>query len=810
MARLFPAVAVAGIISVTSALAQFAEVKLENPLSGHRTRSLGYSSALDGDTLIAGAPDTHLPGALGAGLACIFRNDGQGNWTPEAQLVAPDPAANDQFGFCVAISGDTAVAGAILDDYDETTDCGSVYVFTRSGSTWTAQAKLFPADAVANHRFGTAVSISGDTIVVGARGDDAQGADAGAAYVFTRSDGAWTQQAKLTAADAAVNDWFAISVAIRGDTIVAGAVGDKDQGSFTGSAYVFIRSGETWTQQAKLTASDAGAHHWFGSSVAIDYNTVVVGADGDDHAGARSGSAYVFVRSGGVWTEQAKLTAADADAGDEFGHSVAASGDTAVVGAWRQKSGVMDSGAAYVFARSGAVWSQQVKLKDSHVDSFDKFGVSVAISGDTMAAGVSDGEAGPGAGAVCVFNRTDDAWTLQAKVNAIDNATQNLFGLRVLISGDLAMVGAPYTNARGLGSGAVWVYARAGGDWALQQEVVPSDASAGDFFGSSLMVSGDTAIVGAYADDAPVSDCGSAYVFTNSGGAWTEQAKLTASDAAPYDLFGESVAISGDIAVVGAPLDDGGDEVDCGSAYVFARPQGAWWEVAKLVAPDATRDDYFGAAVDVDGDTIVVGSSRSTTGTVYVFMPEGAAWSMRQKLMASDAGPGNRFGRSVALEGDTLVVGAPPEYVGAEIGTGAAYVFSRTGDTWTEQAKLIAADAAPDNGFGSSVAIAGGTIVIGASRDDSEAAPDPEYGLDFLTAAGSVYVFSQRGGAWTQCAKLTPSDPGTLDLFGSAVSISGDTVIVGAAWNDDPEEDSGAAYLFTVLPSAPSKGLMLH
>jgi len=209
--------------------------------------------------------------------------------------------------------------------------------------------KLVASDPVANGFFGSSLSISGDYAVIGAYGNNDGGTDSGSAYVFHRSGTTWTQQAKLTASDAVANDWFGWSVSISGDYAVIGAVGNDDDGDYSGSAYVFHRSGTTWTQQAKLTASDAVAFDNFGWSVSISGDYAVIGAYGDGDDGDYSGSAYVFERSGTTWTQQAKLTASDAVAFDKFGKSVSISGDYAVSGAYGNDDGGSNSGSAYVY-----------------------------------------------------------------------------------------------------------------------------------------------------------------------------------------------------------------------------------------------------------------------------------------------------------------------------------------------------------------------------------------------------------------------------------------------------------------------------
>jgi hypothetical protein len=403
-------------------------------------------------------------------------------WFQQAKLIASDAAAADLFGSSVAVSGDTAVVGATYDD-SPATDAGSAYVFVRSNGAWTEQAKLTASDVAAGDNFGNRVALSGDTAVVGARADDSPATNAGSAYVFVRSGGTWTEQAKLTASDAAANDQFGVSVAVSGDTAVVGARRDDSPARDAGSAYVFVRSEVTWAEQAKLTASDAAENDELGTSVAVSGDTVVVGADGDETpAGAAAGSAYVFVRSGVTWAEQAKLTASDAAAGDFFGTSVAVSGDTAVVGAYFDDSPASDAGSAYVFVRSGLTWAQQAKL------------------------------------------------------TAADAA----------------------------------------------------DGADGDNFGTSVAVSGDTAVVGAPIDDSPATHAGSAYVFVRSGVTWAQQQKLTASDAADSDNFGSSVAVSGDTAVVGSPRDNSPASI-AGSAYVFVLPAGSSVWVANSAANTVTR-----------------------------------------------------------------------------------------------------------------------------------------------------------------------------------------------------------------------------
>ena len=325
--------------------------------------------------------------------------------------------------------------------------------------------KLLAADGAADDHFGYRVAVSGDTAVVGAWADDDKGSYSGSAYVFVRSvDGTWMQQAKLLADDGAASDYFGASLAVSGDTAVIGAWGNDDKGSGSGSAYVFIRSADgTWMQQAKLLAVDGAASDRFGYSVAVSEDTAVIGAYQDDDKGSSSGSAYVFVRSAdGTWTQQAKLLAADGVALDYFSESsVAVSGDTAVIGAWGNDDNDSSSGSAYVFVRSAdGTWTQQAKLLPDDGAAFDYFGTSVAVSEDTAVIGASnDYDRGSSSGSAYVFVRSaEGTWTQQAKLLAEDGATSDRFGTSVAVSGDTAVIGARYDDDNGSNSGSAYVF----------------------------------------------------------------------------------------------------------------------------------------------------------------------------------------------------------------------------------------------------------------------------------------------------------------------------------------------------------------
>jgi hypothetical protein len=452
-------------------------------------------------------------------------------------------------------------------------------------------------------------------------------------YAITANRGAGAlQQAYVKASNTGAGDRFGQSVAIDGDTLVVGAPaedsaatglgGDETDDSATGAGavYVFARSGGVWAQQAYLKASNTEAGDSFGQTVALDGDTLVVGADdegsaatgidGDqtDNTASQAGAVYVFTRSGTTWSQQAYIKASNAEAADLFGQSVALSGDTLAVGARGEDSasiggdqtdnGASSAGAVYVFTRSGTTWSQQAYIKASNPDSSDAFGFCVAVDGETLA--------------VCA--PAEDS-----------NATG---------------VGGDQTDDSATGAGAVYVFTRSGTAWSQQAYIKASNANAGDNFGSSIGLSGDTLAVGAPLEDSDAGgqqdnstpEAGAVYVFARGGVTWSQQAFLKASNAGTNDFFGAVVGLAGDGLAVGATGE--------GSA-------------ATGVGGDATDDSSAGA------------------GAAYLFTREGGSWSQLLYIKASNTGVGDGFG-SVALAGDSLVVGANSEGSAATGASGGA------------------------------------------------------------------------------------------------------------------------------------------
>ncbi|MFC1707284.1 FG-GAP repeat protein [Planctomycetota bacterium] len=365
----------------------------------------------------------------------------------EAKLTAADGAQVDYFGRAVSLNGDTALVGAYPDDRS-----GAAYLFRRAGTLWSQEAKLTAADGFQRDYFGRTVSLSGDTALVGACADNDLGVLSGSAYLFRRAGTMWSQEAKLTAADGVQTDFFGSAVSLSGDTALVGANGDGRRGLRPGSAYLFCRAGTAWSQEAKLTAADGFQSDFFGRAVSLSGDTALVGAYGDDDRGSRSGSAYLFRRAGTVWSQETKLTAADGIQLDYFGRAVSLSGDTALVGAHPDDR----SGSAYLFRRAGTMWSQEAKLTAADGVQTDFFGYAVSLSGDTALVGAyGDDDI---SGSAYLFRRAGTMWSQEAKLTAADGVQSDYFGYAVSLSGDTALVGAFGDDDRGSFSGSAYLF----------------------------------------------------------------------------------------------------------------------------------------------------------------------------------------------------------------------------------------------------------------------------------------------------------------------------------------------------------------
>jgi hypothetical protein len=378
------------------------------------------------------------------------------------------------------------------------------------------ETKLAAPDAERGDEFGRAVAVQGNVAVVGSPNDESAGYGTGAAYVYERTTSGWQFQQKLTAHDATSYSFFGASVAIDGDRIVVGAYGDQNAGNYAGAAYVFLRVLGKWTPEQKLIGSENSASDSFGISVAIKGDRIVCGAFGNsDFNQSEVGSAYVFERVNGLWMQQQELTAVDGAPLARFGLSVGMNDDTIVVGSDGDSELGFFSGATYVFSFDGSNWVPQQKIHAQDATEGASFGYHLAVSGDTIVVGAPGDAVGTHTrGAAYVFSRRSHGWLQDRKLVAKDSDVFDGFGLRVAVSGDTIAVGSVFDHDAALYGGAAYVYKLNGqSGWSLHEKLFASDAARDDAFGIAVAVSNNTVLVGAFGKADVAFYAGAAYIY---------------------------------------------------------------------------------------------------------------------------------------------------------------------------------------------------------------------------------------------------------------------------------------------------------
>jgi len=724
-----------------------------------------------------------LLASLAAGVAVLGALPAAGQPINEdLKLLASDGAASDRFGYSIAIDSGVVAVGAERDE-DNGTLSGSAYLF--GGSTGAQLLKLLASDGQAGDRFGTSIAIDNGVVAVGAWADDDNGTGSGSAYLFDASTGA--QILKLLPSDGAAADRFGYSIDIDNGVVAVGAFGDGDNGFQSGSAYLFDAS--TGTQLFKLLPGDPAAGDQFGWSIAINNGVVAVGARDDDDNGSSSGSAYLFDASTGA--QLFKLLPGDGAAGARLGYSIAIDSGVVAVGAESDGDNGIQSGSAYLFDASTG--TQLLKLLASDGQAGDRFGRSIAIDNGVVAVGaIGDDDNGSSSGSAYLFDASTGAQLFM--LLASDGAAVDWFGTSIAIDNGVAAVGARNDNDNGSVSGSAYLFDVSIGE---QFKLLASDGAAGDEFSRSIDINSGVVAVGARNDDDNGDSSGSAYLFDTSTGA--QILKLLPSDGAAGHQFGYSIAIDNGVVAVGADGDDD-NGASSGSAYLFDTSTGT--QLVKLLPSDGAAGHQFGWSIAIDNGVVAVGvrlddDNGASSGSAYLF--DTSTGTQILKLLPSDGAAGHQFGYSIAIDNGVVAVGATGD---ADNGgsSGSAYLFDAS--TGAQLFKLLPGDGAAFDRFGWSIDINNGVVAVGARNDD-----------DNGDSSGSAYLFDASTGA--QLLKLLPSDPAAGDQFGTSIAIDNGIVAVGARFDDDNGASSGSAYLFDastgtqlfkLLPGDPAAG----
>ncbi len=818
---------------------------LDNPnaYSTNQSDYFGSTVGISGNYAIVGAVGEDDSSGTSSGKAYIYNvTTGQLVWTLN-NPNAYGTSTNDFFGNPVAISGNYAIVSVPNEDDAGGTDSGKAYIYnvTTGALVWTLNNPNAYSTGL-NDYFGTSVAISGNYAIVGANGeDDAGGTDSGKAYIYNVTTGAlvWTLN-NPNAYSTSSNDQFGYSVAVSGTYAFVGAHLEDpvvNNSQLQGAVYSFkLDTGLPYGRVTAPVIASTRADDYFGNSVDVSGNYVIVGANQEDDGNTSSGKAYIFNVTTGqlVWTLNNPNTYGTS-VDDNFGHVVAISGNYAIVGAYGEDdSGGTLSGKAYIYnvTTGQLVWT--LNNPNAYSTSLDDvFGVSVAISGNYIIVG-ANGEADSGgtlSGKAYIFNVTTGQliWTLN-NPNAYSTSASDRFGYSVGISGNYAIVAASNeADSGGTLSGKAYIFNVTTGQllWTLNNPNAYSTSFNDNF--RDVAISGNYAIVGAYLEsDTGGTNSGKAYIFNVTTGAlvWTLNNPNAYSTSAS-DYFGTSVAISGNYAVVGATFEDDSGGFDSGKAYIFNVTTGQLvWTLNNPNAYGTSASDYFGIRVKMSGNYIVISARNendttgSDSGKAYIFnihtpqIETASSFNGLEKLIdnqtiqtsrntllwtlnnpnAYSTSESDQFGISVSISGNYAIVGAQYEDDASGTDSGKAYIFNATTGQllWTLN-NPNASGTATNDYFGNSVAISGNYAIVGAFIED-----------DASVNSGKAYIYNAVTGALL----FTLNNPGGYgtgqdDWFGYSVAISGNYAIVSA--HRDASTDgqySGKAYIYNAATGA--------
>ncbi|PHS58789.1 MAG: hypothetical protein COB17_02255 [Sulfurimonas sp.] len=771
---------------------------------------------------------------------------------------------NEWFANSIAMFGDYIVVGA-SGDSNNSSIAGAVYLYKKSlDNRVKFISKISPDNSSIGDEFGYSVDIWENYVVIGAIKENSKGIEAGAVYLFKiNNTDTVTQISKITASDTNAYDLFGSSVSINNNYIAIGSkYKEKDGINKVGAAYLFqIQENDTVVEVSKLQAKDIEINDYFGQSIDLSGDYIVVGANGEDEGANEAGAVYLFKKdSQNNIFELSKIIASDASQNNKFGQSLSIFEDTIIVGT--------NAGLAYVYTiDANDKVNELSKLSSNNID--DMFGYRVSVDKNFIAVGAYQDELGTGS--VYLYNKKpDNTLSLISKLIAPDSRENEWFGCSVSINDSYVVVGTPKA---GLKVGSAYLF-----DLYADKPYIPTLESSISLYESNILnqyklypsfsdLNLNFSISGADAKyfeiqnnilkaneffdyESPIdADSNNVYSITielkdsdNRSNSYNinisindleylNKARLIASDAQALDIFGSSVSVDGNYILVGAKeADEFGD--NAGAAYLYKKEvDGSVTELFKFISSNVQAGDNFGQAVSISGAYILIGTN---SGDAYLFKRE-ADNSVTELVTLSAIDSGNRFGYSLSMDGDYMLVGANDNN-----DLGAAYLFKRYSDSNVSQISKISIDSVvTEDKFADSVAIDKDYMLVGANGESSNSgaaylykrnsdsnisqifkitSSDLELGDEFASSLeidadiivigaksesidnkGAAYVFKiEADNQVTELSKLVASDLGANDMFGNSVSISGTNIVIGAMGKDTFGNEAGGAYLFSI------------
>ncbi len=725
----------------------------------------GQSIDMQMGLAVVGAPE-----AMGHGLAFVYQFDGD-DWHLTETLIPDDGQQGDEFGYSVTINQGRIVIGA-RESSSGGNRFGAAYVFDYDDSNdeWTQVQTLLASDGDRVDEFGAAISQYEDTIIIGAPNYRLNGYR-GQVYVFKLVGSEWVEQSKIPGLGS-----FGNKVAINETQMVVSAYGESlESVNRVGSVYIFEFNGSDWVLEQKLNASDPAENNYFGSSIDLDKGMLAIGADKDGNStnADGAGAVYLFIKEKGVWEQSQKLIAPNEQHFNKFGSHVQIDSNKIFVSSVSDEALGQFGGHVHVFEQHGLNWVQSIDLGPVTGSDDNEQNFALAADNNELLIGASgDDTVDDEAGSFSSFSFDNIQWIENDKVNMALGSARNYYGNTTKIEADHMMIGSYGDDQVGRESGAVYSYKFSNGEWIQEAKIYAENPNPYQSFGYAIDINDLRAIIGAPSFDVITNDPGSAYIYNYTNGNWVYETKITASDGVDDDYFGGSVSIYGDYALIGATGSDTfGDR--SGAAYIFKKENGIWSEVKKLSIPNPEEDDYlgldvslnnqwaivgqsdavhffdstsnwmhyqtinasgrFGNSLDLDGNTLLVGSFLAGAGNgrggAGILTFDKKLWQIEQWIRPK-VGGFDFFGIDVSLSGDNLIIGSSWARVSGTGYSGAAYWFAKESDVWVEKQTLVSDEAKLWDVLGGSVSLDGNQAVIGAVGLD-----------DFGTNSGAVFLF---------------------------------------------------------------------
>jgi hypothetical protein len=669
----------------------------------------GDAVSVSNNTIVVGAPMDDKPGAFRSGSAYVFERQSDGTWPLTATLSSQGGnQAWELFGVEVAVDGNLIAVGAVDRDQAGQTDAGGVFIFEKSGSSWSYLQQVTAPMPVAQDKFGGSIDLVGTNLVVAAvRRDRGAVQDTGAVYVYTRPGALFSLAQSIQPRDGMANDVFGTGLALEvasggARRLVIGAEGVDTAGlANAGAAYVYDSPGAAaFTQTQKLVAGDPAAGAIFGTSVSLAGSRIAIGASSLSGAAPQSGAAYTFALAG-TWSQQQKLERNPSDLGASFGSSIALAGTNLLIGATNESIGTLldYTGGAHAYRELAGAFQHMHVLTAQGAVAGQTYGQRFALGGDRLAS--------VGFGQADVFRRDADGWSMEQHFPA---AVGETFSSVAVSSTTFALAGKRLPPMAMYPIGFIRVYSRTGDTWTLQQELLPDLVSVAQPQESAntlvLALAGDTLAVGARRWNG------------GDGRVWTQsQMFMSPQQATNFDMnFGNQVRLSGNTLVVcevpssGIPMSP-----QNGNVFIYTRPNatGDFTQQQVLTAPVPAAGDYFGSGIAIDGDLLATYAGAGTMLRVY--RRTGGTFSEIWSTVSPDVGGIGSADKGLALHGDRLAVGASSATVESEAGAGEVRVLLRQpDDTYAPDTALRTVPTAGLN-LGRGVVMDGDRIIANSS-----------------------------------------------------------------------------------------------